>query len=347
MKKWFILLISILFPLILVLGYILNNTGIFRNLELRNTFSSYQTINLPGAEDIAISNDRSFLIISSDDRAARRDGNPKQGGLYLLRLNSSQQEPILLTQNFNRPFYPHGISLLAIDSAVYRIWAINHVDDNHSIEVFDLIGDSLIFKEQLIDDLIVSPNDLVAIGPNSFYLTNDHKYVKGFPRFLEDYLALRQSNVIYFDGINYKQVARNIAYANGINYDPFRKLMFVASPRDFLVKVYYKNVDGALDFIEDIDTGTGVDNIEFDPFGKLWIGCHPKLLTFASYAKGKRPITPSEIITIDYRGKKDYAIESIFVDDGSLVAGSTIAIPVDDRLYVGNVMDSKLLVLVK
>jgi len=124
-----------------------------------------------------------------------------------------------------------------------------------------------------------------------------------------------------------------------------RNLLFVASPRNFLVKVYSTSEDGSLNFIEDIDCGTGVDNIEFDSEGNLWIGCHPDLLTFASYADGNKEISPSEIIKIEYRGTNDYSIDKIYENDGSAMSASTVAIPYKDVILTGNVLDSHFLVL--
>jgi arylesterase/paraoxonase len=161
----------------------------------------------------------------------------------------------------------------------------------------------------------------------------------------EDYGGLAVSNVVFFDGENYTEVAKNIAYANGINYDAKRKLLFVASPRKFLVKVYTKNDDGTLNFIEDIDCDTGVDNIEFDTEDNLWIGAHPNLLRFAAYAKGNKETAPSEIIKIDYRSKGDHTIEQIYIEDGSTMSASTVAAPFGDLILTGNVMDDNFLVL--
>jgi arylesterase/paraoxonase len=38
-------------------------------------------------------------------------------------------------------------------------------------------------------------------------------------RLAEDYLGLSLSNVIYFDGMRFFEVANEIAFANGINVD--------------------------------------------------------------------------------------------------------------------------------
>ena len=181
--------------------------------------------------------------------------------------------------------------------------------------------------------------------PDTADFTNDHKYTEGFGRLTEDYLGRSLSNVIYFDGTTYREVANGISYANGINYDAKRNLLFVASPRKFLIKVYKTNVDGSLEFIENIDCGTGVDNIEFDTEGNLYIGAHPNLLKFASYAKGKVEHSPSEIIKIDYSNTNDYSVETVYLDDGTTMSGSTVAAPFGDLLLTGNVMEDFFLIL--
>jgi len=234
--------------------------------------------------------------------------------------------------------------MIKTDSSTYMILVINHVEDQHSVEKFNLYGDSLVHLESITDPLFNSPNDLVAISEDEFYLTNDHKYRTGFNRILEDYLGMSLSNVIGYNDGKATEVASEIAYANGINYDQESNLLFVASTRAFRVKVYQRRADGTLNYQEDIKVKTGVDNIEIDEDGKLWIACHPNLLMFASYAKGKSEIAPSEIITIDYRGIGDYELKSIFVNEGEVVSGSSVAIPFENQVFIGNVMDDHVTV---
>ena len=114
-----------------------------------------------------------------------------------------------------------------------------------------------------------------------------------------------------------------------------------------MVKVFEVTANGALDFIEDVACGTGVDNIEFAPDGKLWIGCHPSLLAFTAYAKGNTPIAPSEIITLDYKGKGDYSLEIVFLDDGKNMSAATVATVYKDIIFVGNVLGDHFLILKK
>ncbi|MDG1433092.1 MAG: hypothetical protein P8Q41_03735 [Saprospiraceae bacterium] len=348
MKRILKIVLSLSLILALFVFYILFSTGSFRTIEHMFNGQIMMKVPIVGAEDIQLSRDDHFMIISSDDRAGRRDGKPSQGGLYFLDLKNPLVAPRLLTNqsNVSKPFYPHGISMIKIDSAKYKVYAINHPDENvHMIESCMLENGVLTKDSIYVDENIFSPNDIVAIDEHQFYFTNDHGFKSGFGKLAEDYFGLKVSNIIFYDGGNFREVASGIAYANGINYDPTRSLLFVASPRDFLVKVFKVETNGDLTFIEDIDCGTGVDNIEFGEDGKLWIGCHPNLIHFGEYAKGKRAISPSEIITIDYRGKGDYTLEQIYEDDGTNMSGSTVAPTYEDLIFVGNVMDDHFLIL--
>ncbi|MEQ9304381.1 MAG: hypothetical protein RJQ14_10755 [Marinoscillum sp.] len=345
MKRFLILSGVIMLDLSLLVLYSLDSGGFFRKVtEPNNSGTILHGLKVLGAEDIAISRQDSFLIISSDDRGAHLNGRKPSGGLYFVDLTSDPLQPRLLTSRFEKPFFPHGISMIEMDHGVFRIFAISHYLKSHSIEVFDLIEDSLTHIRTIEDPALISPNDLVALDGTRFYVTNDHQYPTGWLRKVEDYAGLALSDVRYYDGNKFTKVADNIAYANGINYDFERKLLFVASPRGFLVKVFRVEESRNLTHIEDIDAGTGVDNIEFDAEGKLWIGCHPNLMHFSGYMAGKSPVAPSEIVIIDYRGAGDFDLQSIFLDDGSTISASTVAVPFGSRVFIGSVMDEEVIV---
>ncbi len=338
------LFFAIIILLLLFVANIFISTGFFRSIENKFDGEIIQKINIDGAEDITISKKDSFAIISSTARNKTPNTGQESGGLYFIDLKTDSFKPILLTQEFKKPFAPHGISIFQKENAT-TIAVINHTNKGEFIEIFTLVDKQLTHQKTLKNEQIFSPNDIVLLDENSFYFTNDHKYKNGIQRLSEDYLGLSISNVIYFDGKNYTEVANGIAYANGINLDAKRNLVFVASPRKFLIKVYQKNEDNTLTFIEDIDCKTGVDNIEFDKNNDLWVGAHPNLLHFASYAKGDKKTSPSEIIKIKYTKKDDYKIEQIYMDDGSKMSASTVAAPFGNIILAGNVMDTHFLVL--
>jgi len=335
---------AVLILLVLFVANIFISTGYFRTIENKFDGEILKTIHIVGAEDITVSEKDSFAIVSSTARKHFPNASQEMGGLYFIDLKSDKYKVIHLTKDFKKPFAPHGISIYQTDS-VTTIAAINHTLEGEFIEFFTLKNKQLTHQKTLKNELIFSPNDIVLLDENRFYFTNDHKYKEGLGRLSEDYLGFGMSNVVYFDGQNYTEVADGIAYANGINFDKKRNLVFVASPRKFLLKVYKKNEDGVLTFVEDIDCETGVDNIEFDDDNNLWIGAHPNLLHFSSYAKGKKAISPSEIIKINYQQKGDYKIEQIYMDDGKNISGSTVAATFGNLIFTGNVMDDKFLIL--
>ncbi len=339
----------ILVVLVLIIAFIahtLFSTGFFRTVENQFQGTIIKKIPLPGAEDITISHIDSFALISSTKRLVYPPKGQEQGGLYIMDLKNENFSIKHLTASFDKPFAPHGISMIKKDS-IYTIMAVNHTSKGHSIEVFTFNGKNINHIKSLTDSSMISPNDVVVIDENRFYFTNDHGYTKGIGKFSEEYLGLSISNVMYYDGNSFRKVAKGIAYANGINFDPKRNLMFVASPRGFLIKVYRRKDDGSLDFVEDIPCETGVDNIEIDRYGNLWSGAHPNLLRFKAYAKGKKDTAPSEVIKVNYRGTNDYEVEKIYVEDGKVMSGSSVAAPFNDLILTGNVMDDTFLVLKK
>jgi len=339
--KWagFLLIIIVFYAV-----YVVFSTGFFRTIE--NTFDGdvIKKINIEGAEDMMFLADDNFVLVSASPRKKSLKVQQKEGALYLVDLNSKDYAIKKLTTDLDIPFAPHGISMFQTDS-VFTVMAINHTLKGHFIEVFKLQNTMLTHVRTIDNPALISPNDVVMLDDKRFYFTNDHKYETGVGRFLEDYAGLGLSNVVYFDGEKFAEVDDGIAYANGINFDAKRNLLFVASPRNFLVKVYQSNKDGSLNFIEDIDCGTGVDNIEFDAQGNLWIGSHPNLLAFSFYAGGNSEKAPSEIIKINYRGTNDYTIDQVYMNDGAEMSASTVAIPFENKIITGNVMDKHFLVL--
>ncbi len=355
--KRFLSIIGVLTLFLIVWAlYICATTGFFRSIE--NSYSgTVEKVSVPGAEDFSISRKDGFLIISSDDRAARRDGRSFTSGLYYMDLNSTDRKPEFLEGSNTIPLFPHGISMFQLDSNTYRLLVVNHVtsgseavssmdpDTRHSIEEYTLRDKVLTHIQTFANELVRSPNDVVIVDETRFYFTNDHGSKTKLGLLAEDFLGFKRSDVVYYNGRDYQVVDDGIAYANGINLDYERRLLYVASPRSFLVKTYVVNEDGSLAFQTDIPCNSGVDNIELDENGKVWIGAHPKLLAFTSYSTGQNQFAPSELITIEYKNKSDYTVTSVYTSEGKDMSGSTTAIPYKGKVYVGNVMDSNFIIL--
>lgn len=342
MKKSVVILLLLLTSILLFVAYTFISTGYFREINNTQGYEVIATYPFKGAEDLTISYKDDFMIVSQDDRAGRRDGNPSKGALYYIDLSDSTLAASNLTADIPLPFYPHGISLFRIDSSRYQILAVNHAN-GEAIEKFELIGDSLIHLQSIKDPSMVSVNDVVIFDEDRFYFTNDHRYTSRIGLLAENYLGIAVSNVVYFDGDSFREVAGGIAYANGINLSKDRSQLLVASPRKFKLLYYDIVPNGDLTLSSSLDVGTGIDNIELDESGNLWIGAHPNLLAFTAYAVGKKEMAPSELIRIDLDG----SVESFFENDGSLFSATSVVAPYKDLLFVGTVMDDELVVIKK
>lgn len=244
-------------------------------------------------------------------------------------------------------FHPHGISLWREPDGRAFLFVVNHRKNysEHVIERFEWKNDSLIHIESIQDvDLMTSPNDVTAVGGRSFYVTNDHGYSKpGVGRTLEDYLQRAISYVNYYDGVSFKKVATGIAYANGINQSADHSKIYVASTTGRKVMVYTRDIpSGALSLEEEIKVETGVDNIELDNQGALWIGCHPQLLKFVAHATDPAKFSPSQVIKIT-QDKTGYVVEEIFLNDGTTYSGSSVAAIYNNTLLIGSVFEKSII----
>ncbi len=348
MKGLIRVLVFLILGMILFLLYTMITMGYFRTIEGDFDAATVAKVAIKGPEDIVVSRSDHFLIISSDDRKAHRDGkNTASCGLYHYDLSSGETTKLGIPDLSD--FHPHGIDLMKMDSGTYRLLVVNHVGEGehiqHTIEEFMIGQGQIKHSGTYKNELIKAPNDVVIVDADRFYFTNDHGSSTRWGRMGEDYLGMRRSGIVYYDGKAYRDVAGHIAYANGIAIDGSRSLLYLASPRDFLIKVYGIEESGDLTFVEDIDCNTGVDNIALDEERVLWVGCHPDLLSFTIYAGGSREVAPSEVIKVQYRGKGDYEVTTIAMDDGQNMSAATVAIPYKNKLYLGNVMDDHMIVL--
>lgn len=69
-----------------------------------------------------------------------------------------------------------------------------------------------------------SVNDIVAVGVDSFYATNDHYFNQEILKvFVEPLLPLTWANVVYYSTEEVKVVSEGYFFANGINMSPDKR----------------------------------------------------------------------------------------------------------------------------
>jgi arylesterase/paraoxonase len=322
----------------------IRHAGEFKTIKPHFSGKCQKISGVIGAEDITVHPQTGVAFISSSDRRALLRGEPVPGAIYACDLKSDFPTLKNLTQHLNHDFQPHGISLYLGESGAASLFAVNHRANGDVIEIFDYRDSTLVHRESIRGELMTSPNDVVAVGPRRFYVTNDHGNVSALGRTAEEYLQLARSYVLYYNGNSFKKVAEDISYANGINVSHDGKTIYVAACVGLKINVYDREVaSGALQLIKEIPLGTGVDNIELDAEGNLWVAAHPQLLTFTRHAKDASRLSPSEVIKISFMSNGEHKIDQIYLNNGDEISGSSVGAVFANKLLIGSVFERHFL----
>ncbi|MCW9034762.1 MAG: SMP-30/gluconolactonase/LRE family protein [Rhodospirillales bacterium] len=331
-------------------GYIFYVTGQYKSIEPHFAGTCKAVPGVVGGEDITVHPKTGIALIASSDRRTEAEKKPTQGVIWAYDLNDVNAQPMKLTEDLELEFHAHGLSLFP-EGDGGTVMAVNHragggafgsTDD--SIEIFDYVNGKLTHRKTVEHELLKAVNDVVAVDGERFYATIDHGYPAGTMRVVEDYGRLSLASVVYYDGKTVTTTdAGTFRYANGINISPDGMKLYVAATTDGAISVFDRRIKtGELSGRRNISLGTGVDNIEVDAKGALWIGAHPKLFDFLGHAKDETKNSPSQVLKLTPNAYR-FDVSEVYLDDGSRLSGSSVAARYGDRLLIGPVFDPKFL----
>ncbi len=304
-----------------------------------------------GTEDIVVDRETGLVMISAMNRFDRfaRNQNPVDGiyGFVIDQEGNSQAKELrLLSLDAPAEFHPHGIDFwqdINKDGSVEkRLFVVNHINDiDKAVEVFRINTDlNLTHLYSVTSSEIYSPNDLAAVGPDQFYISNDHGRGQGLARMVEQYLFLPRSNVVFYDGEEAEVVARGLVYANGMAASADKQTIYVANPPVQKIVAFTRNQDNSLDKQASYHLNSAPDNIDVAVDGSLWTGAHKRIFEYMKYAQKERATAPSHVIRVDPETGETSTV--LYTDNGELSASST-AVTYAGRLLVGSVMEGAVL----
>lgn len=345
MKLYVKIIIVVAVVVLLLILFVLKtmrDAGQFKTIASHCDCTCTPVTGLVGPEDIEIDPDLQIAFVSCDDRRAVRRGEKVQGAIYAYALEKTA--PLTkLTPNLPFDFHPHGISLYRSADGERRLFVVSHRADGHYIEIFAVRGMRLNHVESISGKLMTNPNDLVAVGPREFYVTNMQGAASNFGRNLEKYLQLAWAYVLYYDGKDFRKAAEDLAYPNGIAVSNDGKTVYVASTLKRCIKVYDRDVaSGALQYRDEIDLNTGLDNLDIDREGNIWVACHPKMLTFVKHSADPSVLSPSQVIKVVPK-EEGYDTQEIYLNSGEELSASSVAVLYKDRMLIGAVFGNQIL----
>lgn len=330
-------IVMALLLIVFVVRYAAVNSGVLDDINVAKKGECTPILIAPGVEDIVIDSESGTLYVSAYNRRTTGDKN----GIYALDPHNPQQTR-LVSVDAPTDFQPHGISFWS-DGINKRLFAVNHrKDGNEVVEIFDVGNEGdLAHRETVKFDAMHSPNDIQAVGPKAFYVTNDKGAKGGALSTILSYLGITHSSVAFYDGGGGHIVAKELSYANGISISADGQFVYVAESMPRSLRVYSRNVStNELSPVKDIPLNSAPDNIDVDENGQLWIGAHPNVFKYLAYKKDPTKLAPSHVFKVNPQNGK---ITDIYYDDGENYRASTVAVSYGGHYFVGSVYEDRVL----
>ncbi len=295
-----------------------------------------------GPEDLQIDDATRRAFISSYDRSS---GSEARGGVFVFSIDDPLNDAAWRDRTRGAPkkFEPMGLNFYD-DGETRRLYVVNAA--TASVELYDVSdGGDLKLLESFTERRLTSPNDVVAIGPRSFYVTNDlapgRESLLGR---LQYFFRAATGRVFHFDGTAWKVGAENLRFANGIALSPDGRRLYVTETSGAALKVFERETSsGALTAIKTVPLGVAVDNINVDRAGSLWIAARPGSILPPNGPTGGRH-APSMILRYDDLAGAAAKPMPVFTDDGGNISASTAAARVGSTLLIGAPYEKKFLI---
>ncbi len=340
----------ILLVLLIAVGvwgyFFLQAAGYFLTLEAKfdGTCKPVTAAGFVGPEDVTIDAETNTAYLSGYDRRAVMAGHPAPGGIWSYNLADPNAQLVNLTPEADASFLPHGISLYRAPDGKKTLFVINHGANKQAVEIFDVGAGKLTHRRTVTGPELISPNDIVGVGPEQFFITNDHANREGFQRQLEDYLRLKQSTVPYYDGTKFYPGLKDIGYANGINATANGDTLYLSAGSEHKVYIYDRNLQtGALSQRAAVDVPGYADNIELLSDGSFLLGVHSKILDLLQNASDPTHPSPSRIMRLTPDGHGGYSVADVYVNLGQEISGASVGAALGKRLLIGDIFEPKFL----
>ena len=298
-----------------------------------------------GSEDIAITQD-GLAFISNGFRGI----NPcppsiLKGNIYLFDFNDPDKNATRLsiisdTMNMD-VFDPHGLSIWENSSGEVLLFVVDHGNKTETVKIysFDRKKRNMLFhKETIHDESFRCLNDLVAVGPRQFYITNFLYSCATLT--LEHVLHVSWGSVSYYNGTKGRILVEHLNVPNGINISPDGRYIYVACPMLQELLIYERVKGEEIKLYKTFKVNSGIDNIHVDQdSGDLYFGARRGDRIMLAEYNGTQP-APSQVLRVREIGR-DWSnaevIEILSNDGQNFVRASSVGAFYKGQLLVGSI----------
>ncbi|XP_069815481.1 serum paraoxonase/arylesterase 2-like [Dendropsophus ebraccatus] len=300
-----------------------------------------------GSEDIdVLPNGLAFIITGLKYPGIKSDAS-EPARILLLDLEDGGliPSPLSFSEGFNTStFNPHGLSTYIDekDGTVY-LFVVNHLEEQYIVEIFRFVkGEKLLVHlKSVTHELLTSVEDIVAVGPESFYATIELLLSPTLKKMIQIIQGKMWTGILYYSPGDVRQVAKGFQSANGITISNDKQYIYAADFPGDKIYVFKKNEDWSLTRVKTVDVNSSVDNLSVDPVtGDIWTGAHPNLQRIFEYNPEKPP--GSEVIRIQNIHSDNPVITRVYANNGTVIQGSSCASVYKGQLLVGTIFHRAL-----
>jgi len=276
------------------------------------------------------------LIISSHDRRHFRN----HGNIYALPLDSLKAGIMTRTgEPDGFTLRPHGLDLIQRDGR-WWLYVINHdkelFSDQHTLVVYEVVGDTLIFQQELHSPLLTAPNDVAVADNGDIYVTNEREDGASIAEFL--FLQRKANVVVYRPQLGWRVAADDLAVANGILIQG--NTVWITQTLGEGLRRYQRTSDGRLTQMVQLGNLSLLDSINVRDNGHFLIPAYPSLPNFLLHWQLPGQRSPTKVYDVDPQTGQGNVI---FADSGRTISAVSTALAIKDQLYLGQIFDAFVL----
>ncbi|KAJ2962983.1 hypothetical protein NQZ79_g1996 [Umbelopsis isabellina] len=290
-----------------------------------------------------------------------QEGEPQIWRMQLSKKDTTKVSKLKLPQN--EDFHPLGI---AMDKETTQLLVANTPSSKpSSIDFFSVHGDELRLEKRIQDPLVYAPNSIFILPQAhmrsedgrvpSFLFSNDHYYVEGIMKQLENNLLLPLASVMLYDARHdtVTKIKGGFTFANGVTGNADASVIYVAETHGRRIVKFAATIPSersetvVLKKVGQVDVPMAVDNLEYQhATGDVIAAGHPLGFDTVRYAgssdKSNLAMPPSMVL----RWKPDGSKEMIMTDNGSTWGTTTTAIidPYTGKLIATGLYEPDMLV---
>jgi hypothetical protein len=310
--------------------------GLFSSVPTGFLGSCNAVADVPGIADMEAAGSQVFVSVGSARSADSRDG------IYVF-----QDGKLAKLTGGPKDFHPRGIGLYRGPGGSLYLFAVNRRSTGRfSIDSFEISNPSatpaLVAQGTIEGGLLTDPQDVAAVGPGSFYVSNNNAK-SNLTKQLAGYGLLPASEVLYFNGMSFRAMADGLYGARGLLAPDGHHLM-VASLTTRSIKSFTRDVfSGALTEGDSLTLAAAPDKLSLDSFGQVWTAGHANLFHWRGFGADPKARDTSQVFRVTLLNGAPQEAAQIYGNDGSQIAAASAAVSSGGGLLIGSSLDQKLL----